>query len=229
MARVAPLPLFPQQLGDCVRQRLPVRLGAPSVGSIDCDNGSLRRQVDLVDVLSLGHIHQVSQVLVRHVHRLLNAGRALGGSPGVGSDFFIQGDLPENGAGVIFAPVAEEVQVLAPVIARLKCVAILEAVQVIVLCIDLWDDLDTCPKGLIHPTTQAVSPALYRTGKVGTEDGIDGGSDALKHGQHYVRKIKEQPRRGAQRIYEHVCHKVCHHCDYVVDDHKHVHHRHSLA
>lgn len=57
--------------------------------------------------------------------------------------------------------------------------------------IQLFHDFFTLAKGGIHPTAQAVTPALDGTGKVRTEDSINGRSQSLKDGKNRVRQVEK--------------------------------------
>ena len=89
--------------------------------------------------------------------------------------------------------------------------------------IQLFHDFFTLAKGGIHPTAQAVTPALDGTGKVRTEDGINGRSQSLKDGKNRVRQVEKQTGHSRNRIIEYISDEVSYGCHKVVDHHKYIH------
>ena len=112
---------------------------------------------------------------------------------------------------------------MAELIAHIKSGPIFKPAQLHIIGIQLFHDFFTLAEGGIHPTAQAVTPALDGTSKIRTEDGINGRSQRLKHGKNSVRQIEEQAANCPNRIIEYISDEVCNGSHKVIDHHKYIH------
>lgn len=99
---------------------------------------------------------------------------------------------------------------------------VLEPAQLHIIGVHFFHDFFALAKGFINPTTKGITPALNRSGQIGTENGINGTGQSLKYTKNRVRQIKEQAGHGSNGVSEYVSDEVCHGGNQIVDQHEHV-------
>ena len=147
-----------------------------------------------VDCFPLGNIPHIGQIFFRNVKGITHGGGVPRCVPGVAIDTIkgvpkVEGIQPISGPQAVHCGKVEQAahgifHALAEFIPHIKGGSILEAAQMKIFRILLFHDFFTLAKGGIHPTAQAVTPALDGTGKVRTEDSINGRSQSLKDGKN---------------------------------------------
>ena len=154
-----------------------------------------------VDCFTLRNVTKIGQIFFSNIQGI-SGGRCVPRRvPGVAIDTIkgvpkVEGIQPISGPQAVHCGKVEQAangifHALAELITHIKGGSILEAAQVKIFRIQLFHDFFTLAKGGIHPTAQAVTPALDGTGKVRTEDSINGRSQRLKDGKNRVRQVEK--------------------------------------
>lgn len=209
--------LFSKIIGPSIHD--PVKIGVTgNVVFIVLFNMNFSRG-EPVDCFTLGNIPQIGQIFFRNVKGITHSGGVPRRVPGVAIDTIkgvakIEGIQPISGPQAVHCGKVEQAahgifHTLAELIAHIKSGPIFKPAQLHIIGIQLFHDFFTLAEGGIHPTAQAVTPALDGTSKIRTEDGINGRSQRLKHGKNSVRQIEEQAANCPNRIIEYISDEVC--------------------
>ena len=86
-----------------------------------------------------------------------------------------------------------------------------------VIGVKLCHYFGSLPKSLVYPSTQTVTPSLYRSSQVEPKNSVNRRRNSLENPQHRIRQVKKQAGYRAYRVSKHVSDKICHCGNQVVN------------